>query len=341
LRHKADATAKYGRRAKSCRAAHVKQEKGDSLKLHVDSYKGGIALWGAVPPVYDTTELPLDRGIHVHARESVNSRKHIDATYSSVRMIGSQLPRRGLTVSAIDAIYYMVSSVFGFEMKQVLCSHCGAAHLDRDWFSVHPHGRHLCASCGNTFSDNVRSIGNPICGLREVFGVRPHKTKSANRSINIRQEDYPGGIQIWGSNPALIWTGMSAEEEGIHLHAFASDETEPTIDDTYSEVTIDGVRLDPLMVRVLMAQNTLPHLAGRIMSVPCKTCGQELFSTGENAFSPAARHTCPRCGDSSQPVSRFRKTIANPLPHLLAGLAGKAPRRPREVLLDLLPETPH
>jgi hypothetical protein len=27
------------------------------------------------------------------------------------------------------------------------------------------------------------------------------------------------GIQIWGSNPAILWTGSQIEEEGIHIHA--------------------------------------------------------------------------------------------------------------------------
>ena len=61
LQHKADATAKYGKRARTCRAAHVRPiGESDTLVLHLDKYEGGIALWGAVPPVYDTTRQPLD-----------------------------------------------------------------------------------------------------------------------------------------------------------------------------------------------------------------------------------------------------------------------------------------
>src|SRR3954453_17690247 len=52
-----------------------------------------------------------------------------------------------------------------------------------------------------------------------------------------------------------------AAVEGIHVHAFLADgQAEPTIDDTFREVTIDGVRLDPVMLRVLMAQNVMPSL---------------------------------------------------------------------------------
>lgn len=340
LRHKADATAKYGRQAKSCRAAHIKADESNAFELDIDLFTGGIALWGAVPPVFDTTRLPLDKGIHVHARRSSDDKKEIDGTFSGVRIVGGGLPSAGLQVAAIDAIYYMVSSVFGFAMRHVLCTLCGAPHLDRDWFSVHPHTRHLCANCGRTFSDSRRGVGNPICGLREAYGMRPHKKRSANRSISFRQADFPGGIQVWGSNPALIWTSTSAEEEGIHLHAFLGDEGEPEVDNTFSEVTIDGVRLDPVMVRVLMAQNTLPHLRGRVMSLTCRHCGEGIFSTGALAYTPVAEHTCDRCGRGVKATGRLRNTIGNSLLEDLAKLAKLAPRAPQAVTIDLLPETP-
>jgi hypothetical protein len=41
--------------------------------------------------------------------------------------------------------------------------------------------------------------------------------KLSKKTLNIRQKDYSGGIQIWGSNPAFIWTGKNAEEEGIQV----------------------------------------------------------------------------------------------------------------------------
>jgi transposase-like protein len=344
LKHRADATAKYGKRGRTCRAAHVPRETGKVFELKLDHYRG-VALWGAVPAVYDTTRLPLDRGIHVHARRSVGEKKEIDRTFSRVRMRGSRLPAAGLEVSAIDAIYYMVSSVFGFEMRQVVCTHCGEPHLDRDWFSVHPHQRHLCAGCGRTFKDISRGVGNPILGVRQAFGMTNHKVTSADRAISIRQSDFPAGIQVWGSNPALIWTSSSAEEEGIHVHAFRKKRSEPElkdgdIDETFSTVTIDGIDLDPLMVRLLMAQNTLPHLKGRVQFLRCQHCNQDVFSTGESGFTPACPHECTRCGKTVPPRGRYRKTIGNPLVGILERLSRSAPREPQVVTLDLLPETP-
>ena len=59
------------------------------------------------------------------------------------------------SVTEIDAIYYMVSSLFGFPMSLVICTHCSWPHLDKDWFSVHLHRRHLCNGCGKHFYDQV------------------------------------------------------------------------------------------------------------------------------------------------------------------------------------------
>jgi hypothetical protein len=341
LRHKADATAKYGVRAKNCRAAHVSSEQSPPYELDVDAFRGGIGLWGAVPPVYDTTRLPLDRGIHVHARRSENDSKEVDGTFSAVRLTGSKLPAEGLTISAVDAIYYMVSSVFGIRMRTVRCTYCTASHLDKDWFSVHPHQRHLCASCGRTFRDDARGVGNPIEGIRSEFRANPPKTKSARRTLNVKQADYPGGIQVWGSNHALIWTGTSAEEEGIHVHAFKSATTIPDLDETYSRVIIDGISLDPMAVRYLMAQNAMPHLAGRVQPLSCSKCGNADLDRDVSGFTPQAVRKCTKCGSSVKSSTRLKNIIANPLVAQLEELSKKAVQSPqRGVLPDLLPEAP-
>src|SRR5207244_2798125 len=112
------------------------------------------------------------------------------------------------------------------------------------------------------------------------------KSKKAQDKLDISQGDYPGGIQIWGSNPAFIWTSQRAEAEGIHVHAFKTEKNEPDLDETYAEVKIDGVKLDPLMVRILMAQTALPHLEGRIASITCPFCRSPQFAVGEGGVIP-------------------------------------------------------
>ena len=287
LTHKADATAKYGRPAMACRAADLRPIMShEILDLDLDRYPGGVGLWGAVPPVYDTTRLPLDFGIHVHARTHSDGEKDIDDTYRAVRLTGRQLPTEGLLISEIDAVYYMVSSVFGFEMRDVRCAYCGYPHLDKDWFSIHPHRRHLCAGCGKNFRDSVVGIGNPIRATQETLGLLPRKPIQAAKVLSLQQSDYPGGIQVWGSNAAIIWSPEKAEEEGIHVHAYGADGEIANPDDTFSEVQIDGMRLDPAMVRTLMAQNLLPHLEARIVPLKCSRCDAMEFSSGEQAFTP-------------------------------------------------------
>lgn len=338
--HRADATAKGGKPARKCRAADtIPIRPEEILTLDLDKYLGGVALWGAVPAVYDTTRLPMDRGIHVHARLTPESKKEMDETRRAVRLVGSGLPADGVVVYEIDAIYYMVSSVFDFPMQYVTCTHCGWAHLDKDWFSVHPHRRHLCGGCGKHFRDRVTGIGNPIIGVRDVLGVGEHRVELAEKVLDIKQSQYPGGIQIWGSNPAFLWTQPKHEEEGIHVHAFLEGETEPGLDDTFREVTIDGMKLDPAMVRVLMAQNVMPSLKDRVRSMDCPNCGEPGFDAGEAAYVPAPMHTCSECGRQFATPGRMRNVVANPLPAILSDLAKLAPRPPQQHRLDLLPET--
>ena len=340
LRHKSDATAKYGKRSRACRAAHLKPAtEEETLLLDVDAYPGGVAMWGAVPPVYDTSLRPVDRGIHVHARRTSNGLKEIDRTYRAVRIESRNGSETGLLVTELDAIYFMVSSIFGYEMREIRCPLCGFSHLDKDWFSVHPHQRHLCAGCGRHFRDDVRSVGNPISAFRTLFRRGTPKRKPSRKKLRIRQADYDGGIQIWGSNPAFLWTSNRTEEEGIHVHAYEGDAAEPAIDDTFVEVVIDDVQLDARMVRTFMAQSALPHVRERVIAVDCPSCDAPQFDTGDLAFTPTTQRSCGTCSRRFVAKNRLRKTIANPLPGVFSQMARLAPRSPRQYVLDLLPET--
>jgi hypothetical protein len=93
------------------------------------------------------------------------------------------------------------------------------------------------------------------------------------------------------------------------------------------------------MVRVLMAQNVMPSLEGRVQSIDCPICCQPQFRVGEEAYTPMTTHACPECGHEFSAPGRLRKAVANPLPAILAELAENAPRKPQHHRLDLLPET--
>ncbi len=340
LEHKADATAKYGRRATVCRYADVPPlAPSDILKLDPNQYPGGVGIWGAVPAIYDTTRLPREHGVHVHARREEAGKKLIDATYRSVQLA---LPKtegghKYIEISELDAIYFMVGSVLGYETKFVECTFCHYPHLDKDWFSVHNHRTHLCAGCGKLFRDEVRGIGNPAVKVREAFN---HNTtpRRAKRCIAIRQTEYPGGIQIWGSNPALLWTVPRNEEEGIHVHAFAEDETTLLIDETFSQVSVDGLKLNAKLVRVMMAQTALPYISGRVIDISCGKCGKPHFDDGELTITPHDDHICVSCGSNLRGKGRLRKTISNPMCGVLERLAITAIREPRKHQPYLIPE---
>jgi transposase-like protein len=337
VRHRADATEKYGLPAKACRnAGQSPIDSKDILTLDLDEYAGGIALWGAAPPIYDTTVLPLERGIHVHARPKDGAEKEIDDSFAAVRIVGSTVPEGGILISEADAVHFMTSSVFGVEMSRISCVHCGHLHLDADWFSTHAHSRHLCGACGRYFKDVRASVGNPICGVREACGVKAPKLKNAPEKLAIKQSDYPGGIQIWGSSPALLWTSRTPESKGIHVHAFKSTEGDPAIDETYSAVVIDGVKLVPQMVRVWMAQRTLLSLRNRIAPINCPDCAAPVFEDGLLAFTPQATHKCAKCGSRFTAKGRLRKLIGNPLPGIVPLLAKSAPRALQHHELTLL-----
>ncbi len=336
VRHRADATEKYGRPAKACRNAGQRAiEPKDILTLDLDEYAGGIALWGASPAIYDTTTLSLERGIHVHARPEADAAKEIDASFAAVRIVGSTVPEGGILISEADAVHFMTSSVFGVKMSHIVCAHCGLPHLDADFFSTHAHTRHLCCACGRYFKDQRASVGNPICGVRKACRVKAPRLKTAPEKLTIRQLDYPGGIQIWGSSPALLWTGRTSETKGIHVHAYKTNGEHPDLDETYSSVTIDGVKLYPQMVRVLMAQRTLHSLRNRVTAIDCPKCSTPLFEDGTLAFTPQSTHTCAKCGARFTPKGRFRKAIGNPLPAILRLLAKTAPRAPQHHELTL------
>jgi transposase-like protein len=341
--HHANATAKYGTPAAKCVAADdppITVE--ETLDLDFADYPGGVALWGSVPAVYDTTTQPTDRGIHVHARSAKGGDKDIDKTYRRLRIpLRTDLFSDGWAeVDEIDAINYMVSGVFGFETIPVKCVYCGFPHLDRDWFAVHSHRKHQCHGCGRQFSDSAAGVGNPIAALRHMLGATPTKKRKAPESISIKQRDYPGGIQIWGSNPAILWTSPDPEMTGIHLHAFTfANQEKPEVDETYAKVTIDGVKLDPEQVRTYMAQSAMPHLEGRILHLVCPRCGSPHFEHAEHAFTPHIDHDCHTCGATFQAPGQLKKTIGNPFVGARRTLALNATGPLREDKLGLRPET--
>ena len=234
--HRADATAKAGKPARKCRAADTSPIRAEEiLTLDLDKYLGGVALWGAVPAVYDTTRLLMDRGIHVHARLTPESKKEMDETRRAVRLVGRGLPAEGVVVNETDAIYYMVSSAFDFPMQYVTCTHCGWA--PRQGLVQRPPAPPASVRrLWEHFRDRVtaRDSGSTA---RSWVCARPqraeHKIEAGREDSGHQAVTVPRRHSGLGSNPAFLWTQPSTRK-GIHVHAFLEGETEPGLDDTFA-----------------------------------------------------------------------------------------------------------
>lgn len=316
--HKANSTGKHGVRKALCDRANEKAiSKKQTLVLDPTDYKGGIAVWGAVAPVYSTAchDEP-EIGVHVHARRRVRQKKFVDMTYKLVRVREPSIAAKPKYFDILerDATQFLISSVFGMQMSFIECTYCGSPHLDEDLFSVSPHRKHLCFACGRDFLQKRAGIGNPLVGVQALFegATKPRKVVPANRNLDIRQSEFPSGIELWGSNPAILWTSKSPEECGIHFHGYTDNFVVPTVDETFDNVTIDGISIDEKQLRVLMAQQHLPHLRHRITSLACPKCEEPHFDTGELAYTPHAEHHC-RCGVSFQAEGRLRLVVSNPI----------------------------
>lgn len=313
--HKASATGRHGIRLEDCELAYRFIEYKDVFDLDVQQWPGGIALWGAVAPVFDTTSLSPEVGIHVHARRAPDGDKDIDHTYEAVRI----KHRRHLfddsdtLITSETAVNYYLSKFMGREVRHLFCIRCGELHLDAGYFAIKPHKNHLCHGCGHLFRDNAKSVSNPIALLLERPDIpqAAHEIGSANRKLEIKQADCQGGIQIWASNPAFLWTGERKEEEGLHVHAYGADGKERH-NDTYSEVVIDSVVLNEEHIRYFMAQNALPFLNGRIRSLNCPECGTSHFASGDAAFVLRSEHQCGHCGARFKTPGKTRLVVTNP-----------------------------
>lgn len=342
--HGSDATRKGGGRLQRCARSDVPEiATADILELDPRKHRGGIALWGAVPAVYSTAAHDMaDSGVHAHARRSTNHSKQIDQTYKRVivRLRAKGRPEKAVVIEEEEAIYYMVSSVFGHPMKYVECTHCHKPHLDKDWFSVHAHRKHLCSGCGRTFHDVGPGIGNPLIGVQTYCGDSQllRKTQLAPDKLDIRQQDFPLGIELWGTNPAILWTSSKPEACGVHFHGYTSNFFAPEIDETFSKVVIDGITIDDAQLRVLMAQSALPHLVGRVLYLECPRCDAPHYDTGELAYTPHRVHVC-ECGKEFTAPGRMKNVIGNPMVGTLAALEAKAPLTRRKFVSTLRPET--
>jgi hypothetical protein len=313
--HQASATGKYGIKLDRCEGAYRSLDSQTVVKLNPSEFAGGVALWGAVKPAYDSTGLVEKEGIHVHARHSDGPEKSVDETVDAVELeIKANLfETKSAFVTRDTAVSAYISRCIGNPLVSLFCTYCGEPHLDSEWFAVKPHKRHLCHACGEVFIANRKGVSNPLEKLRWLFKDADEKRSLVRpeRPLNAKFSDYPGGIQMWASNPALLWTAARPEEEGIHFHGYAADKCTRIDDNTFSSVTLDGVVVDEEHLRHYMAQNALAHLKGRVVCLLCD-CGTPYFDRGLSAFMPHSKHECRDCGAKLTSHGSKKKVVSNP-----------------------------
>jgi hypothetical protein len=321
--HGANATGTGGIRLDVCEAHDRIVLHSKVIDIDPSDYPGGVALWGAVAPVFDTTTNPEFSGVHLHARRGPNDPKSIDDTFDAVtvRYKRDLLDSGSALIDADAAKAFYLSTFVGNEIECLFCTYCGNPHTDSDTFAINRHRRHLCHSCGRFFQADHKGISNPIALLRgrDEEWNRITDPLPSTLEIDLKQILYPGGIQIWASNPALLWLSDRPEESGLHVHAY--DEVGArVVDDTYGIVSIDGIPIPVEQAAYLMAQQATPSLVGKIASLACGTCGISAFDTGKYAFEPRAERPCEACGASVAAATGKRPIVSNPLVRIFQSL---------------------
>jgi len=325
--HFASARGENGQRLQKCKNADLPiVQDSEKIYIDLDDYPGGVGVWGSLQAVYDSKREIPENGVHVHLRRDINSEKEVDKTFKEVYIkISSPNLFDNVEWTKIDestACAYTASIIFNKNLKILKCKHCGKEHVDAEYFAVHYHRKHFCTFCGRDFIDTEHGISNPVYSIQQIF-----KEKMLNRLITkvdrkliVDQKDYPGGIQIWGSNPAIIWTAARSEEAGMHVHLFKSKNGMPEIDDTYGYVEIDGIELNDQMIRYYMVQKSLSYLSKYITSETCPKCNKEHFDKEDKALNPHKIHECEHCGNIFEDKTRFKGVVSNPILKRLASL---------------------
>jgi transposase-like protein len=288
----------------------------DKYKLSPEDWLGGIGVWGALDPVHNTSpHQKHESGIHLHARMEEEGDKQIDTTFKEIEVKTPEVNlfgNRYIILNTEIAHAYTASMVFGKEMKYLTCPHCEKPHIDADYFAVTYHKKHMCTFCGRDFIDDEKGISNPVIEIQRLFkSAQDQRTiKMVENELDILQKDFPGGIQIWGSNPAIIWTAKREEEAGIHVHVFSDKEGKEAFEDeTFGKVKIDGIELNGMEIRFLMVQQSLRYLQGKILAINCPKCESPHCDRGDNGVRPHEHHLCEFCShEFTTPI----KCVGNP-----------------------------
>jgi hypothetical protein len=218
------------------------------LTVNIDEH-AEVGVWCSMPAALATFEIPRrPPKIHVHVRKVASEKKIIDRDFPAISlMYGTHLgmfKNEGITrvnITPPSAFDFVCGVEDGREMSCINCPTCGYPHLDLGEFSRKPHRRHFCGNCGRDSTWSTKPIvSTPLKLLHDQF-AKNTKYEEPNRRLNL--DDFSGcNYMIWASTPAIVWSAERAQEYGIHVHVH--DGKSRIIDDTFSEVVLNGTALE-------------------------------------------------------------------------------------------------
>lgn len=270
----------------------------DILQLNPKDFKGGVELWGVLPPFYDSSKKGVKTGIHVHAWDEIDGVKAIDRTFKEVEILSTvNNKEKTIGINYADAVDYFA--------KKILDS-----KLNTNSFTTHY--EHSCENCVHEKDNKPNAHDNPVFLVQELFDSRIDLADilEDEQTISIDHRSYRRGITLWGSSPAILRTSPKelSEKAGIHLHAY-NDDGEREIDGTFGTVIVNNEMIDNTSAQHYMAQNEIPSLRSHLEGLKCNGCNFSHFDKGSRSSHAHTSHNCENCGT----IFESNPTISNPV----------------------------
>lgn len=136
--------------------------------------------------------------------------------------------------------------------------------------------------------------------------------------LDLRLEDYPGGVGIWGALDPVYSTSTATTERGIHVHARADIGGEKQIDGTFHEVLVVAADGGSVLVDAPSAMAAVVAMVFglALKELRCPRCKEVHLDLEHFAVTPHLKHQCNRCGRPFFDPQRQR-SISNPAAALL------------------------
>ena len=231
------------------------------LEINTSNY-AEVGIWCSLPPALSTRPTQsCPPKVHVHLRQKANGNKTIDRDFDAIALLyheelklftSKEITRVNVTPPA--AFEFICALEEGREMHCINCTRCRFPHLDLGDFARNPHRKHFCGNCGwdSTWSSKP-IVSTPLKPLHDQL-AKSVSFEKPDRKLNL--DNYAGcDYTIWASTPAVLWTADRPQEEGIHVHVERG--CSRVIDDTFSEVILNGKSLERKEVLQAMFKQTI------------------------------------------------------------------------------------